>query len=850
MVYIEKDSKGVDLSISDRALRSSAALLVFVVGLVVYLMTMAVTVSFWDAGEFISVSYILGIPHSPGTPLYVLVGRVFTMLPLPMSVAQKVNFLSVLTASLGVLMAFLVSSSTIRFMYGRPRTAVGRVAHLAGPLAGAFFLMFSDTYWTNAIEAEVYALSAFVMGLCTFLALKWLGAHTAAPDEPDEPVTAEEEGRSRGLVLLIVYLLALGIGFHLGTILVYGGIFLMILMVGRKSFSNFEFLVITFGMAVLVADMTLYRDTSVTLLLLAVFALLLLWTSLSKGRFALQASLLFILGLSVHLFMYIRSAHDPAIDMVDPETWDAMYAHLRREQYPPMDIFTRKASLGFQIRHFAGYFGEQFRLLGDVRLGPLNIGAASSALALFLGLLGIVANWLREKKTWVLNFTALVLNSAGLIIFLNFSDAEVRERDYFYGAAFYFFSIFIGIGASALLVMFREELARAGRKALGWVSAAAAVLVVLSIMPAGYHWFEHDRSKNWIPRDYGYNMLATLEPDAIIFTNGDNDTYPLWYIQTVEGFRTDVRVVTLSLLNTDWYIKQMRDREPAVPISLTDAEIERLRPQALRGGGVAWKKDLAVQHIIQETNWGRPVYFAVTVPPESWKPYSDYLQMQGMVRRLVPVKDKYQVSEFLLERNFEEIFLFRGVLTEDLRRDESVYKSGYTDGMFQNFAVAAMELARLNALDKDFEGALKWTEVTAALKPDFEFPDRVLGLYYARTGQVERGIEHYEGLLREDPGKGEYWLGLSRIFEENGEIGRAIEILRQGTTAAPAHRDLFAHGFYVSAKAGRVEDARRFVEMWLARNPSDSEFQQLREDFDLIMYEEFGIGTPPADSMP
>ena len=826
---------------SEKSIFRLAALLVFVVGLVVYLMTMAVTVSFWDAGEFISVSYILGIPHSPGTPLYVLVGRVFTMLPLPMSVAQKVNFLSVLTASLGVLMAFLVSSSTIRFMYGRPRTAVGRVAHLAGPLAGAFFLMFSDTYWTNAIEAEVYALSAFVMGLCTLLALKWLGAHTAAPDEPDEPVTAEEEGRSRGLVLLIVYLLALGIGFHLGTILVYGGIFLMILMVGRKSFSNFEFLVITFGMAVLVADMTLYRDTSVTLLLLAVFALLLLWTSLSKGRFALQASLLFILGLSVHLFMYIRSAHDPAIDMVDPETWDAMYAHLRREQYPPMDIFTRKASLGFQIRHFAGYFGEQFRLLGDVRLGPLNIGAASSALALFLGLLGIVANWLREKKTWVLNFTALVLNSAGLIIFLNFSDAEVRERDYFYGAAFYFFSIFIGIGASALLVMFREELARAGRKALGWVSAAAAVLVVLSIMPAGYHWFEHDRSKNWIPRDYGYNMLATLEPDAIIFTNGDNDTYPLWYIQTVEGFRTDVRVVTLSLLNTDWYIKQLRDREPAVPISLTDAEIERLRPQALRGGGVAWKKDLAVQHIIQETNWGRPIYFASTVPSETWEPYSEYLRLDGMARRLVPVRDDYQVGEFIIRRNFEDIYRFRGVL-EGGEPDSSVYRNEETRNMFINFAVAAFAVAQKCSKREDWEDAAEWARLSYSLHPGFDFPRKYLGVYYMRAGRVEEAAAHYRRELEKTPSRGDLWVALAGVYEDTGRPRRALEVLREGSRESPDHRDIFGHGFRLAATLGEYGLARSFIERWIDSHPGDREFMGLYRNIDEVLRTEFGAG--------
>jgi hypothetical protein len=548
--------------------------------------------------------------------------------------------------------------------------------------------------------------------------------------------------------------------------------------------------------------------------------------------------------------MYIRSFHDPAIDMVDPQTWKAMYAHLRREQYPPINVFERKASIWFQLKYFAGYFRDQFRLFGDTRLGFFNLGSASVVVPLALGLYGIVASFLREKKTWVLNFTVLALNSIGLIIFLNFSDSEVRERDYFFGGAFYYFAVFIGIGASALLALVIEELKAKSKDTLKWVSAAAAVLVIISILPVKHQWFSHDRSEDYIPRDYAYNILAGLEPDAIIFTNGDNDTYPLWYIQNVEGFRKDVNIANLQLLNTDWYIKQLRDRKPPVPISLTDEEIHRLRPMALRGGGVAWKKDLAIQHIIQQNDWKRPIYFAVTVPHESWQPYEDYLEMQGMARKLITRKGKYQTNEFMLRRNFEDIYVFRGVLGPDWKRDESTYKSEYTSGMFQNFAVAAMELARLSALRQDYREALKWTELTQQLKPDFDFPDRVLGLYYARTGQVERGIEYYERVIRENPDRAEFWVGLARIYSENDEPGKAIEVLRRGIQTSPGNRDIYANGFYTSAKAGRLEDARFFVEAWLNRHPDDKEFRGLLENFDQVLYEEFGVGEPPDTTAP
>ncbi len=168
---------------SGKNLSRALAAGILLVSLAVYLMTMAVTVSFWDSGEFVATSYILGIPHSPGTPLYVLVGRVFCLLPLAMSAAQKVNLLSTVSAALGVLMAYLAMAMVVRFMFGKPKTAAEKFAHYAGPLAGSFFLMFSDTYWTNASEAEVYALSTFVMGFCTVLALRWLERNAIAPGQ-------------------------------------------------------------------------------------------------------------------------------------------------------------------------------------------------------------------------------------------------------------------------------------------------------------------------------------------------------------------------------------------------------------------------------------------------------------------------------------------------------------------------------------------------------------------------------------------------------------------------------------------------------------------------------------------
>ncbi len=837
---------------SDKRLQLVLALVVFIVPFVVYFLTMAATVSFWDSGEFIATSYILGIPHSPGTPLYVLVGRVFTMLPLPLSIAERVNLLSVVFSALASMMVYLIVTATVRFMYPALKGGMGRFMVHAGGLTGAFFLAFSTTFWWDATEAEVYALSSFVMGLCTWLALSWYrnpAGHAAVADggKAVEIEEVQERRHARGLVYLIVYLLALGIGFHLGTILVFGGIFLLFLLVKEKAFSNAELIIFTFGLAVLLADMTLYRSSAATVVGLLVFAALVVWATKARGRFALASTGLLALGLSVHLYLYIRSHLDPGIDMVDPETWKAMYAHLRREQYPPINVLERKASLAFQLRHFGGYFREQFRMTGDAYVGPFNAGQALTAIPVALGFLGIAANWVRERRTWALNFANLAINSAGLLVFLNFSASEVRERDYFYGPAFYFFAVFIGIGASWLLVTVAEWAERRRAERFGYVVPVGALCIVLSLLPIRHNWWTHDRSEHYFAEDYGRNMLGSLESGAILFTYGDNDTYPLWYLQNVERFRTDVRIANLSLLHTDWYIKQLRDREPKVPIAYTDEEIENLRPVALKGGGIAWRNDLMVQHIINETAWKRPIYFSTGAAFESWKPYAEYLEMEGLARRLVPRQGSNQVNAAILERNLSEIFAYRGVVDRDWRPDNSIYREKDFRFVLNNYAVAMLQLAGVRASERDFAGGALWVERALLFEPELKPGKEILGTYYALGGDVASGIAYYDSLVKAEPATGEYWLRYARLLAIEGRTDLALATVDEGIAGLPEFRQLYIEGFQHAARAGLADTARSYIERWLEKHPDDNEFSATLRDFGAIMEEARRAASAPRD---
>ena len=836
---------------SDTTINRILALVIFLIPLVVYTLTMAPTLVFWDSGEFLATAYILGIPHSPGTPLFTLVGRVFAMLPLPMEAAGRINFFSVVCGSLAVLMCYLIAVTTLRFMFPSLKGGLGRFMTYAGPFTGSLFLAFSYTHWLDSTETEVYALNLFVMGLCTWLALQWYQnpsghAQRPAADAGGRERLDEEErrerGHSRGLVYLIVYLLALGISFHLGTVLVYGGIFLLFLLVREKAFSNAELIIYTFGFAVLLADMTLYKSSGATIAGLLIFAALIAWSTAKKGRFALAAAGLLALGISVHLYMYIRSHLDPGIDMVDPETWKAMHYHLRREQYPPSNIFVRKAPLLWQFQYFGGYFREQFRMFGDVRLGIFNIGAAATAIPVALGLYGIAANFVRERKLWALNFTNLLVNSLGLIIYLNFSANEVRDRDYFYAGAFFFFAIFIGIGVTSLLVYAAEYFKSKGKDPASYVVPVGVLCVLFSILPARHNWITHDRSQFYLAQDYARNMLAGLEPDAIVFTGGDNDTYPLWYIQSVERYRTDVRVIVLTLLNTPWYVKQMRDREPKVPITLTDAEIERMHPIGLKDGGVAYNDDIMVQHIIQMAEWKRPIYFATSVASSKWKPYEQYLETQGLAMRLVPRQGNRMLNAFMIQRCFEDLFRFRGILTADDRIDTSIYKEKDLNITLNNYGVAAAELSNACGREKDYAGAVRWMEVALSFAPYLKPANVMLGTYYFLNNDRAAAIEHYRKMMRLDPAEPEYVLRLAWIYSES-EPELAIRMIDEALARMPENRQFYVDGFRYAARMGMVDVAKGYIERWLEKHPDDREMRSAFEDIDSVLRADYGASS-------
>jgi MFS family permease len=216
------------------------------------------------------------------------------------------------------------------------------------------------------------------------------------------------------------------------------------------------------------------------------------------------------------------------------------------------------------------------KFLDEPRLGTLDLPGDMKSdtsrnkyylLPFILGMAGMFYHFNRDNRNWGIILLLFVMTGIAIVFYLNQSPNQPRERDYAYAGSFYFFSVWIGLG---VLALFEGISKLAGEKIAAPVAGVLCFLAVPVVM-GSQNWDDHDRSGRYLARDVAFNYLNSCVPGAILFTNGDNDTFPLWYAQEVEGKRTDIRVCNLMLLNTDWYINQMKNKaneSDPLPVSL------------------------------------------------------------------------------------------------------------------------------------------------------------------------------------------------------------------------------------------------------------------------------------------
>ncbi len=817
----------------------------FLLALFVYAATTSPSIAFWDCGEFTATAYRLGIPHQPGTPLYVLAGRVFSLLPLGFAVAKKINLMSSFFGALAVMFSYLAGVRLQRsWAEEREQPSPTWVVRL-GAAIGACFLAFSFTFWDNAIEAEVYAMAAFTLAITSYLALRWYDVR--------------EKDSSHTLMLLIVYIMGLSIGFHLGSILVFPGVVVLVVLADRKALRSIDLWIVSaFMTAFVVSTLGSHPVLVGTTWLLGLGSL-----SLAVGRmvrrrgFALAGIGLFTLGLSTHLFMLIRAHHDPMINETDPTSFQTLLSVLRREQYPPRSMFVREAPLWWQFGQFWGsVLWKANQMAGQRVIGYLQQftfmprhGFLDSFLPLALWLYGLWCQARGHARLFTSIFTNLLVNSVGLILFLNFTSEEVRDRDYFFFGAYQFLAMFIGLGAGGLLRLLWLVLrGRALQRLL--TIAVGTLLLILPLLPVlmarAHHpkWFEHDRSHDVIARNYGYNMLMGLPQDAILFTNGDNDTFPLWYLQEVEHFRTDVRVVNLSLVNLPWYILQLRDYAPKVPIAWSDDQINGtatithrdfehafqtyLLAQRLPDNKVLYVRDMAVWHILRTNLAGpkRAIYFAVTIPDDAIADFLPYLRMEGLVYRFDHTHKNEEkppapaVDSEAIVHNLTQVYDLRSVLNAQGETDTTVYRDSNTAHLLRNYPAALCRAAYEEVGKQDYAEAATALEAAYHMDPGFQVVVEMLPLVYLQlhnTAKVVQVGERYLSTLTDGRALDQLAFDIGDGLAALGEKDLALDWARKVQQRLPDDSISAQLLFRVHRARGEDDEAERVLAKWVAR---------------------------------
>ncbi len=567
------------------------ALVAALVVLAGYAVSLAPSVTFWDAGEFIATGHILGIPHPPGTPLFVMLGRFWDIvLGGAIGTAAATNLMSATFSAGSSFFLFLLMHEALRAGMAGLDPATARLFRVGGAMAAALCAAFGFTVWQNSVETEVYQIAMFSIGLIMWLCWLW----------------RRDRGGVRGahILLLVIYVFGVSLGNHLmallcgPAVLTYFFHVLQTQPAKHEAERQVQWVQFAVAVAMWVAMIGVgIGNKAVIVLGLALYLVAAVW-AVRAGTwfFAVAALVVGAIGITTYAFLYIRAGLHPFISEADPSTLDNLWAVIRREQYPPrspLDDPTVQSGpgnpgrtlqiFGLQLLNYFQYFDWQWSssLMRHIAvLAPLRL--PFTLLFIVLGVLGAVNHRQWDRSSFWLVAMLFLTTSIGLVLYLNFKPGfsvgyeafpdrelhEVRERDYFYTVSFVAWGLWAGLGIAVVFRRLRERLAGPG----GALQAAPALL--LALLPFTLNFNAANRRFGptaTLARDFAYSMLAGVEPYGILFTNGDNDTFPLWYIQEVEGVRQDVMIVNLSLVNTDWYIRQLRDlpARPYRPDSLT-----------------------------------------------------------------------------------------------------------------------------------------------------------------------------------------------------------------------------------------------------------------------------------------
>jgi hypothetical protein len=578
--------------------RFTAAGVVSVIVFILYVITLSPAVAMWDAGEYIAAAKSIGIPHQPGNPMYLLIAHLAGMLPVSPDYAVRINLLAAFCSALTAGLWFLCAERVLRDSVSGTWSRIGASATAALLGATAF------TVWNQSVVMEkVYPLALVGLALISWLMLKWF----------------DEEGRKADrLLVLMLYAMGVTYAIHPAGLLPMAAV----------------------GIAVLAT-----RPRTIT----------------RVGLIAVSAGA-FVFGASSFAVLPIRAAYDPYVNesavsacedgrleagcTFSSETARRLVGTIQREQYGGNPVMERRAPFSAQLAQYWMYFKWQwFRdINGQHSLTQSLVAATMLVLGLF-GLWSLRPNaqaGAASRAPYFWYFAPLAFTFTLLLIFyLNFRYSagqspelgntvprEPRERDYFYMWTFSLWGLLAGLGVASL-----------------WRRKTAA-MVALAVIPLAANFDAASRTGQSFTRAWAVDMLNSVEPNGVLITNGDNDSFPLWYAQEVEGIRRDVTVTLTPYLGMEWYARQLNRRHGIWKLS--DAELDTVPPYIENATPVLFehgdiratineryltRDQLLVLRAIKDSFPNRGIYF-------SFGPYAQqmglgpYIKRVGLVQKL------------------------------------------------------------------------------------------------------------------------------------------------------------------------------------------------------------------------
>ncbi len=768
------------------------AVLSFLVIFIMMAVTAQPSVPFWDCGEFLTAMTWQQVPHPPGSPLFLLLGRLFQIIIPFGDLGWRGNMLSVTMSAATIPLLYLIIVLVIKnFKKEKIDTLGDALAVYGSALIGALALGFSGTFWFNAVESETYNTALLGVTIVMYLMMRW----TQVADEP---------GNER-YIMLSLYIIGLSMGLHQPSLLV---IFTMILIIYFRKYQatlktflgltaigllSFYLIydIIAISLPAWLAGRSAARDEAYefaiqnsagmklfAIALIIAVSILFAW-ALKKGKnfVALTAFgwLVVLFSFTVYAHVLIRSNSNPPMDENDPQDFHVLASYLSREQYGSAptwprryhkeDYYVRQYNKkdvngnyiygqwnpagrktitrkdGSQIwgddwnnvntagelaylwkyqtnhMYFRYFFWNFVGRKSDVQDAGVawfdnrdnetlnyksgyadNFPVKFYALPLLFGLIGLYYHFKRDPKMALVYLASFLVLGVLTALYQNQQEPQPRERDYFYVTSFLVWCLWIGMGVYAII----DTIAKKKNKSMAMsalVLAVSLVLVPVNMAVGGIKIYS--RAGNYIPFDYAYNILQSVEQDAIVFTNGDNDTFSVWYLQDVAGVRRDVRICNLSLGNTLWYVTQLKNCQPwgakklpltfsdeSLQVDETDAKalsydfgeaqnvtipvkrevLERFTndPTILDAGNMSFiftgkpyrqteqgkqiymyaVSTKLVLDILKTTKFERPVYYSTSVGKDNFFGLEPYFRQEGLCYRICPVKQQPQSSEY------------------------------------------------------------------------------------------------------------------------------------------------------------------------------------------------------------